>query len=163
MNDDIIIYDLDQRSIARILNTFERDDIQCDNARDRTYDITCVPKCIKNSIMDNIHWKIGSEPMMNLCGMIETVDVIAESILELPLLSKECLYYVAELCEGGSRQFLGMFAYDSGPILSRISCYMFIDWLNSCDNVFAGRTVRAMSIVQYSTDAAHFRIEFEDT
>jgi hypothetical protein len=148
---DVEVYNIEQSSIARILQSLA--------AASRDVNTRDVPRL--NKIMDNIHWKVGSDPLMILRGTISKADVIAESILELPLVSREFVYYIAELCRGDTRQYIGMCRWNSGPMRSQINCYMFIDWINMSDTVVGGCKLVSAGIAGWSQESVHLRIEFK--
>ena len=142
MNPDVVeMTSIEHKSIAKLLKILNEEGKSADGL------------CSLNKIMNNISWKLGHEPNMVLGGKILPPDVVAISILDLPLVNRGFAYYVVEITDGSavedssSYQYLGAcICQDGGFVMQKISCYTFIDWLNEQDLSFVDKVVKKMSI-----------------
>lgn len=127
---------------------------------------------VMNEMMHNINWVLGNEPEMILGGKISPCDVVAESILELPFIynNLECIIVEishAERYHEDSPEtlqkidkktsiYLGfVFICGKKIVMSQLSCYEFIDWIN--DQKISG-TVSKIYIASSGAGAAHIKI-----
>jgi hypothetical protein len=135
---DVEIVSIDHRSVAKILKIINK------NSANQTESRTGYKL---NKMMNNILWELGKEPYMIIKGVVMPLDVVANSILDLPLIKSEHAYYIAEIIDDNSHQYIGACICEGEKFVSRaISCYAFIDWLNSEDTIFIGRFVEKITI-----------------
>jgi hypothetical protein len=143
--DDVEFVPISQKSIGKLLKILSSEDNICPAV---------------NKIMENISWRIGVEPQIILCGKVMDVDVVARTILETPIINHAFAYYLVELgAESQTQIFGGCFCVGGENQPRAMSCYDFIDWLNSADSIFDGYYADRISVSKACDDVVHFRVQ----
>jgi hypothetical protein len=169
MNLNVIeMVSIDHKSTAKLLHTLSRN---CSNKSSRNGNNGRANHYTINKMMDNICWFLGSEPDMVLNGKVTPPDIVAQSILDLPLVCGAFAYYIIEIVnssvqsssesnessenakddsekdkspgEVSSSQYIGAcITFGEEFVAQEISCYLFIDWLNIQDTTVNSRQVK---------------------
>lgn len=130
------IVTLDHKGIATILKRINA------NTDDKKH-WPCI-----NKMMDNIYWKYGNNPKMNLNGNIKKCDVVAKSILETAIINIDLQCIIVEIVSTETTQFVGLAFTTNGKITaSKIACYEFIDWFHNQDIAIDCPLVTKFSVV----------------